>query len=57
MSQVSIDNIENAIKKLTADILEAQERTAPYTMKKNKSLEISASTISCIRTRNAIKRK
>lgn len=37
MSEVSIDNIENAIKKLTADILEGQERAVPYTPKKKKS--------------------
>lgn len=36
MSQVSIENIENDVKKLTDDILEAKERAVPYIEKKNK---------------------
>lgn len=41
MSQVTTESIENAVKKLTDDILEAQERAVPYIEKRNKSFEIS----------------
>lgn len=57
INDASPELINNAINKLCSTIIEAKTIAVPLAVKKNKFLQISKTTIACIKTRNAIKRK